>query len=372
MILEPKVTIKYNGKNISTDVSNGLISCRYTDKTEGSSDELSIVLEDTEGLWQDEWYPEKGAKLDVTITYGSDTLNCGTFEIDEIELSGSPDIVTIRALGAGVSKAIRTKKSKAHENTTLKQLAENTAAQFGFQVVGTIEPIQIKRITQHREKDLSFLRRVALEYGYVFSVRGGKLVFTSSYGLEGSKQITEIDKTDVSSYTLREKTVHTVKQSEVKYHNPKTREVISAKTEKVENADGISFERISSADTAALRVRAENGQQAKAKAKAAYYQANSHQTEGSLSLIGNTKLVAGVSFGLTGFGKLSAKYYVIESTHSIDRSEGYKTEIAVKRVGSVAASKNKPKNKRATVKQAPTATTQTVTNADGVTFQRIQ
>lgn len=240
-----------------------------------------------------------------------------------------------------------------------------------MQLVGTIEPIQIKRVTQHREKDLSFLRRVAIEYGYVFSVRGGKLIFTSSYGLEGSKQVAEIDKTEVIDYTLREKTVHTVKNSEVKYHNPKTRSVISAKTETVENADGISFTRIASADTAALRVRVENGQQAKAKAKAAYYQANSHQTEGTMHLVGNTKLVAGVAFGLTGFGKFSAKYYVLESVHVIDRNEGYKTEIAIKRVGNVAANKNKPKNKRATVKQAPSATRQTVTNAYGITFQTI-
>ena len=60
------------------------------------------------------------AKLTVTI----EDLKCGVFEIDEINLSGPPDVVTIRGMATGIVNSLRTKKSDAHESKTLKQIAE--------------------------------------------------------------------------------------------------------------------------------------------------------------------------------------------------------------------------------------------------------
>ena len=110
----PKFTVLYNNKNITTDIAKYMLSITYSDKTSGESDEIEIELDDTDGLWQNSWYPEKGAKLTLTI----EELKCGVFEIDEIEIKGPPDTVSIRAMATGITNSLRTKKSDAHENKT--------------------------------------------------------------------------------------------------------------------------------------------------------------------------------------------------------------------------------------------------------------
>lgn len=56
------------------------------------------------------------------------------------------------------------------------------------------------------------------------------------------------------------------------------------------------------------------------------------RTAGSLTLPGNPKLVAGVTFDLTDCGKLSGKYLIESARHRLDRGGGYTTELEVKRV----------------------------------------
>jgi phage protein D len=127
--------IKYEGKDITRDISAHLIEVKYVDKTEGAADELTITLEDTEGLWKGEWFPDEGAKLQMQFGRPGNLVDAGTFEIDEIEASGSPETITIRALATGTSSAMRTKKSKAFENQSLRKIADEIAALHGLTVV---------------------------------------------------------------------------------------------------------------------------------------------------------------------------------------------------------------------------------------------
>ena len=124
-----------NKKDISANISADLISLDYTDEVAGQSDELSITLQDSKGLWKYEWYPEKGDELQAYITVNGKTLDCGIFEIDEVEASGSKDagdVVIIKALAAGIKDSVRTVKSYAHENKTLREVAATTANKYGF------------------------------------------------------------------------------------------------------------------------------------------------------------------------------------------------------------------------------------------------
>jgi phage protein D len=376
IVAEPKFTITYNGKNISEDISRYMISLDYTDHAEGETDEISITLDDTDDLWTGAWYPEKKAKLVLDIEYRGKTLKCGTFEIDEIEIGGPPATCTIRAIAAGVSKATRTKRSKPYENQTLKQIADTIAGTYGMKVVGNIKPIKIERITQHQKKDLGFLRELAMEYGYVFSVRDNQLVFTLQSELEGKAEITEIDRTEVASYSFRDKAVEVYKEAKVSYYKQSQKGTVS-QTEKITNADNVDFNTITpSADTANSFIRAENQGQAEAKAKAILYRSITKQNEGSLSMDGNPLMVAGINVSLTGFGVVSGKYHVVTSRHRIDKSSGYTTDVDVKRIAPV-----KDKAKEKAKKPARKAVTQQsdqfrlgvtpLTNSDGITFNTI-
>lgn len=133
-VLQPKFQIKYNKRDITADLTPHLLSVTYTDKVAGESDEIEIRLEDTDALWRNEWYPTKGDTLQLWFGYENNTVYAGAFQIDEIEVSGPPDTVTMRGLAAGIKNAIRTKTSKAHEGKSLKEIAQDVAKKHGLTV----------------------------------------------------------------------------------------------------------------------------------------------------------------------------------------------------------------------------------------------
>jgi phage protein D len=338
----PKFIITYNGKDITSDLSNTLMSVSYSDKTEGESDEITINLEDTDGLWRGAWYPTKGDKLGLQFGYADTGLvDGGQFEVDEIELQGPPDTVSIRGIATGISKAVRTKNSKAYEKQTLKQIAETIASKHGMSVTGEIDAVTFTRVTQNRENDLSFLKRISEEYGHVFAIRDSKLVFSRLYDLEKGKPVLAIDRTDLLSYSIRDKTSNTFKKAVVKYHDPTDKTVKEFEESSNTNADGAAIEDTTADDTIEVRTKAENTNQAQLKAKAAMYRANSRQKEGSITVIGNPLLLAGNNIELTGLGTISGKYHIMESTHSIDGSGGYVTNLNLKLVGFIQKEKQK-------------------------------
>jgi len=48
--LKPVIKIVYDNVDITSDISNGLISFTYKDKVSGQTDDLDLQLEDSKGL----------------------------------------------------------------------------------------------------------------------------------------------------------------------------------------------------------------------------------------------------------------------------------------------------------------------------------
>lgn len=334
MVRVPYFQVLYNGKNISEDISKYLLKLSISDGSEADkSDEVSIELEDTDGLWSGNWYPTKGDKLSVSLGYVDESYDYGVFQIDEIEWNGPPDVVTIKGLSAGIKEKLRTKRSAAHENKTLKQIAQAVADQHGYTVTGTVPSITIGRVTQNRETDLAFMKRVGKEYGAVFTVKGTELVFTSVFDLHKQPTARVIDRTDVAKYNFKDSSYGTAKKANVTYYDPLSEdltdfEVGAEDTEfdfGAEDMVGIKE------DTINIRTKAENKQQAEAKAKASLHEANSKQVTGSLEMEGDPLLMAGQNVTLSGFGKLSGVFNIVSAEHSIDR-QGYTCSIEIKKV----------------------------------------
>lgn len=332
--------VVFAGRDITVDISKFLVSLTYNDKTTGASDEIQIVVEDTDGVWRGDWFPNKGDTLDVTIGLDGVVVPCGVFEIDEVELSGPPEQVSIRGLATGIKSPLRTKNSYAFEKQSLQAIAENIAGRHGLTVMGEIESIQIERATQHRETDLGFLARIAAEFGYVFSLRGTDLTFTTVYKLEDADPIQAVDRSDLIRYSITDKTAGVFKSARTKYHNPDTDDLQSGEFDADDD--------VATSDVLEVRQRVENDGQAQFKAKAALHDANSKQQSGTLTMPGQPLLLAGSNFDLTGMGVLSGKYHIVESSHRIDASAGYVTDVQVKRVGFIDKSRYKSKTKRPT------------------------
>lgn len=337
----PKTTyeIIYNGKNITQSILPYVVSLTYTDKSRGEADEIELLLEDSQRLWQNEWFPQHGDTITAKIFHLDETLECGEFTVDDISGRGSKDegdTFTIKGIAAGVNKNIRTKQTTAHESKTLREIVNTIASKNGYTVVGKIDNVSLGRETQYRTTDLKFLNRLALEYGYTFSIRGKQLVFTNIFELEGKAAAVIIPRSEITSWDINDKTANTYKGAKVSYHNPKKKSVVSYEVNETSDKN-----KTVKNDKLEIRVRAENKQQAEIKTKVALYRANSLQQEGTLETPGNTKYIAGIVGEVQGLGMFSGNFYFESSAHAVDKDGGYKTSIAVKRIGLLQKAKQK-------------------------------
>lgn len=320
-MLQPTFKLEYNKKDITKDISDYVLNINYTDVEHGQSDEVEIIFEDSQKLWQDAWIPSKGDNIRLYLGYvGEKLLNCGVFEIDEIEFSTPPDILIVKAIATGITKSLRQNNSVAYENKNLKQIANEIAKKHNLTLVGEIDDIRVERITQNKQRDLTFLKTLAEQYGYIFKITDNQLVFYKTQKLIDAKSAKIINRSECSRINLREKTSQNYKAVTVSYHNPKTGKTITA-TAKNENCV--------KGDTLKLSQRVENKQQALIKAKAALSRGN-HTIEGSIDMMGNPYLIAGLNVEMKDVGHFSGKYHITQATHSIDRNSGYSLSLEVK------------------------------------------
>lgn len=333
---EPVFVLRYNLKDITHDITAYAISITFTDKLSGESDELEVELEDSEQRWRDAWYPGMGDTLALQLGFqGKPLTDCGGFSIDEIELSGPPDSVSIRGRSAPVTRAMRTKSNRGFENTTLAAIAGRIARKHKLKLEGQIEPLTLERITQYGESDLAFLKRLANDYGYMVKVTPQKLIFSHLGKLRDAPVVRTITPQEVSRWTLRD-TLHEVyKGVKNKHQNSQTRTLVTfnadntttTRTEKKSSSSGMS----TSSDIINTSDRVQNDEEARAKGKAKLDRKNEYKHAGTLSLEGDLSLRAGASVMLSGFGKSDGKWLIISARHSLARSSGLTTDIDIAR-----------------------------------------
>ena len=320
-VAQPAFRLLYEQKDVTVDLAPIILGVTYTDALAGESDELELTIEDRDGRWKNGWFPGKGDRLTLDMGYaGQELATMGRFEIDEIEFSGPPDTVSIRALAAGVKEALRTATTAGFESETLRQIASGIAERNGLTLVGEGDAIDrtYERVTQHGETDLAFLNRLGLAEGIVFAIKGGQLVWHDQGKLDAAGTILVIKRTDMLRFSFRAKTATTYKACRVSHHHPKTKALITH-TETAED--------LPSGDTLNLAERCESPEQAQAKAQAALRAANGRQVEGSINLYGKPRLRAGCNIEVQGLGLLDGTYQIQSARHSIDRQQGYTTEI---------------------------------------------
>lgn len=320
-MLIPIFELFYEQKNITKIVSQYVKSIEYIDVEHGESDELQIVFEDSEKLWQNSWIPSNGDSLRLYLGYkGEKLLNCGSFEIDEIEFTAPPDTLTVKALATGIKKPLRQQNSIAYEDKTLKQIAYEIAHRHGLILVGEVENVRVERITQNQERDLTFLKKLAEQYGYIFKVTENNLVFYKTEKLLNANAAKILYKNDLTSINLKEKTAQKYKAAIVSYHNPKTGQRVTA---------SIQNENCVKGDVLKITSRCENKEQAILQARAAL-EKNNHTIEGFIDLAGNSQYIAGLNIEVKDIGYFSGKYHIKRARHYIDRSSGYQLNLEVK------------------------------------------
>ena len=324
-VRSPEWILTYNGSEITAAVSHMILAISYMDRLSAASGEVDIQVEDSQKRWQGSWYPALGDVVNLQIGYrGEQLLNCGDFQVDELELDGPPDIMRLRCLTAYVIPAMRTRNTAAYENQTVVQIARTIASKYGLEFIAAAESeeseVGFERITQRLETDLEFLKRLAIEHNYDFTIRGSQLIFYARIPLEQTPAVATITRSDVTAFSFKNQTRRIYSAAQVSYFDPDTKELIT------NSAAG--SEKTPSDDILKIVTRCENGQQAFAKAQAALHLHNLESVEVRIEGPGRTTLVAGNNVLLSGWKALDGVYQIESAHHHIERASGYTTSIA--------------------------------------------
>lgn len=325
-LARPEWRLVWDGVDVTRDLAGMALSIAYADHLSAHSDTLEVALEDADGRWADSWYPTKGDGLSLAIGYaGEPYLPCGDFVVDEIELAGPPDTLTVRCLAAGIAGALRTRRDRAFEATDLAAVAAAVAADHGLEAIGLEDGLAMERVSQSAETDLAFLTRLAEEWGFVFSVRGDLLIFQPLEEIEGQPASVALNRAALTEWRLVDTTRLTYRACEVSYFDPHAGETFTALVE----AEGAEE---TAGDTLRRAVRSETAAQAEARARALLHRANARRATGTLTLPGEPMLMAGLVIDLVGLGRMDGRWLIEASHHWLDRSGGYTTEAEVRHV----------------------------------------
>ena len=178
----PVFRITVDGKDIAQRISPRLISLELTDNRGLEADQLSITLSDHDGLLA---MPATGAQLRLWLGW-SDTglVDKGSYTLDEIEHSGAPDTLSLRARSADLRKSLKIRRERSWSNTTLGEVIRDVALGNGLKptIAQQLEALTILQLDQANESDANLIARLGEEFDAVASVKAGCLLCMPSGG----------------------------------------------------------------------------------------------------------------------------------------------------------------------------------------------
>ncbi|MDR1978312.1 MAG: hypothetical protein LBQ42_06230 [Synergistaceae bacterium] len=346
-----ELVLVYEGADISRDIAPYLVTFSYTDNASDKADDLSVTLEDRKGNWRDPWFPSKGAVIHATIIthdwHGpneTESLPCGTFEIDEVECSGPPTQVQIKAVSTLVSKGMRQEqKTKAWENAKLSVVADDVAKKNGLTLFwdSPNDPL-FERRDQVEMSDLGFLQKLCREYGIGIKVTDTQLVCYDEETYEAKAAIAAISFGDkhIKNYRFRTKTRGTYKGARLQYHHPVKNENLEVYT--AGDAEGTGEDLV-------INQKADTLDDAEKIAQKKLHDANKKETTGSITLVGDMRFLGGSNVTVSGWGKFDGGYFIEKATHNVNKGSGYVTSIELR----LGGPSKKGKGKKGKTKYGP-------------------
>lgn len=314
--------ISYKGNKLDEKIQERITGFSYTDIASGSSDSVSIMIENIDKKWLNTWFPEKGSaiagKLSVKNWEKSGkkrAFNCGTFIIDDISFSGRPLTATIKAVSVPASTGFKaTKKSKTWEDVTIEQIASKIAAAVGIKLYYSAPTIKISEVEQSNETDSSFLYSLCEKYGLAMKVYNQKLVIFSEEDYEKKNKIITVDEKDMESWSFNTTMDGTYTGVKLTYTKPSTN-----KTTSVTVGTG---ERLYE-----YNAQVDSQYDAELQAKAKLRSENKKAKTMEFKIMASENIIASDIIQITGLGKLNGLYYVDQVKHNI--GNGYTMNVSM-------------------------------------------
>ena len=174
---KPIFELSVDGVLLNPLIKDRLISITLTDKRGLEADELEVVLSDHDGKLS---LPTRGASLQFKAGWAHKGLiDKGTFKVQNIRHSGSPDVLTIRARSADFGGDMTTKKERSFHKTTVGDVLKKIATEHKLTLKATdkLAQAKIEHIDQSNESDLNFLTQLAEDYDALCAIKNGYLIF---------------------------------------------------------------------------------------------------------------------------------------------------------------------------------------------------
>jgi Bacteriophage probable baseplate hub protein len=330
---KPSWQLLYKGANITGQIAPHITEIKWCERIGGQAADMSVTVEDVHRFWQ-QTAPVLTDEMALSIGYaGAALLDCGTFTIDEFELTGPPDILTLRCTESWTSAPIRTPNSQAYENMTLSQIAQAVAARHGWTAItSAVQPdTAFARVTQtiYDGSDLGFLKRIANQHNYEFNVRPPQLIFYSRTALEAqapagptiTRQMVRKFKLGLQSAGER-----TYSGAQISYLDAATKSVLGAQAKTTGAAP--------TSDTLNYTERVENNQQAALKVGSVLHEHNMLQYVGELEMPGTIQYRAGQTVAVADWGAFANTWIIEEAEHTFKAKRGgYITKLSLRTLG---------------------------------------
>lgn len=172
-----------DGVDIGAQVTPRLISLDLTEKRGADADELAIALSDHDGQLA---VPPTGAIITLSLGWrdlGSSAppqlFDKGRFKVDQRRHAGTPDVLTIRARSADLTRGFRTRRAQSWNQTTLGAVLGEIAGRNGLQLRCAPEKaaIDVSHLAQSNESDAALIARLGRLHDAVSTVKAESLVF---------------------------------------------------------------------------------------------------------------------------------------------------------------------------------------------------
>lgn len=319
--MRPAWRVIADGKDLTEALAGQLLSLTVRDEAGLTSDECVIDLADEGGRIVP---PAKGTELDIAMGADGVLTGMGLFLVDEVSLSGPPDIMSIRAHAADFMSALKEKRTRDWHETTLGALIKAIADEHGLStaIQPAFESIAVAHLDQVEESDLALITRLAGDHGAIAKPIERTLVFAAAGEAKTASglslpQVT-IPRTDVQTYSLSN-----AERGQYAGVTARWRDAAAAETRTVRAGDegtAMALSRLYP-DEAAARAAAEG------KLK----EIQRGEAELSLRLAGRIELQAESPVSVTGLREETGGLWsVISAEHVIDRA-GFTSRIRCKR-----------------------------------------
>ena len=314
------------------------------------------------------YLPKKGLECEATIKVFNwmapgDTreFSCGVMWVDEINLIGPPNIVTVRAVSIPVNTGFKTEKQYHFwEGQDLQSVAAEIAGLYGLTLVwDTTESPKLKRTDVVETAYSEYLRDRAKDEGLNMKVYNRQLIIYSEEAYEAKPAVYTLTYglSQILNYTFTSRLNDTYKSAKNAYVSTASGKLIEGKYEPPYGPEGTESilninkrvdepEEEGGGDEGGEELRAsvkalgdtidysnENAAAAEASTKIAknnLREKNKKEFEASIIVIGNPGYLSGLNIELIGWGNFDGKWFIRSTIHGIGEN-GYTTELQIRK-----------------------------------------